>query len=249
MAQQSQRVTQTSPQFPSSRRPHPLAAVLTWELRRICASRANWLTAAGAFGACFLITWGDAVVGGIYPLPSPHGTLRFVVPYTSVWGLATTLPESPGIFFGLLFPFMCTDGVARDLRRRTHELMMTTPLPSWAYVWGRSLASLLLSFLLAGLLLVSIMLVTVLLHVTHAGGYPPLVLPSVIAIWALIVLPPMVLLSGFSCALGTLLPRRSNLIKVGVLLAWLVGGESLEVFVLRPENPAWLAQWDPTNCA
>jgi hypothetical protein len=230
-------------------RANQLLAVFCWELRRGLASHANQFTAVGAFGICLLIVWGNAVVGGIYQLPAPHGTLRFTIPYTSVWGLATTLPESPGIIFGLFFPFICTDGVARDLTRRTHELLMTTPLSSSAYIWGRYLASLLLSFCLACLFLVSIIVATVLLHVKHADSYPPLVLPSVIAIWALIVLPPAVLLSGFSFALGTLLPRRSNLVKVGVLLSWLVGGESLEVFLLRPANPSWQALWDPTSIA
>jgi hypothetical protein len=239
----------STPSVPIPARPHQLLAVFCWEVRRGLASYTNWFTAAGAFGICLLTVWANAVVGGVYQLPSPHGTLRFVVPYTSVWGLATTLPESPGIIFGLFFPFLCADAVARDLRRRTHALLMTTPLSSGAYIWGRYLASLLLSFCLAGLLLVSIIVVTVLLHVRHAERYPPLVLPSVIAIWALIVLPPAILLSGVSFALGTLLPRRTNLVKVGVLLTWLVGGESLEVFLLRPAHPSWPALWDPTSIA
>src|SRR5256884_3560350 len=49
------------------------------------------------------------------------------------------------------------DGVTRDLNRRTHELLMTTALPTWAYVWGRYLAGLVMSLGLALLLLASIL--------------------------------------------------------------------------------------------
>ena len=40
-------------------------------------------------------------------------------------------------FFGLLVPFLAADGVARDHRQRTHELVMTTAIPGWTLVAGR----------------------------------------------------------------------------------------------------------------
>ena len=38
--------------------------------------------------------------------------------------------------FALMLPFVVTEGVAADYKRRVHELLMATPLPGWAYVWG-----------------------------------------------------------------------------------------------------------------
>jgi hypothetical protein len=220
-----------------------------WELRRICASRATWLIATGAFAFCCITVWANTVVGGTYTVASPHGALTFVVPYTSVWGLATTLPESPGILLGVFIPFLCTDAVARDWTRGTRDLILSTPLPTWAYVWGRCLASLLLGLVFAGLYLVAILLVAVLLHLAQGTRYPPPAFPGDIAVWALIVAPPTVLLSGVSSALGAVVPRRTNLIKAGMLVVWLVGGESLEVALLRPGVPSWVALWDPTSIA
>src|SRR5215469_13098977 len=47
--------------------------------------------------------------------------------------------------------------VTRDLQRRTHELLMTTALPTRAYVWGRYLMGLLISLSLAILMLLAIL--------------------------------------------------------------------------------------------
>lgn len=238
--------------LPVSHRPRQLGAlrsVLLWELRRISASRTTWLIAAGAFALCCLTVWGNTVVGGTYIVSSPHGAVTFVVPYTSVWGLATTLPESPGILLGVFMPFVCTDAVARDWGRRTRDLILSAPLPSWAYVWGRCLAGLLLSLVFAGLYLVAILLVAVLLHLAQFNRYPLPAFPGDIAVWALIMVPPAVLLSSVSSALGSVVPHHTNLIKAGVLVVWLAGGESLEVVLLRPGTPSWLALWDPTSIA
>jgi ABC-type transport system involved in multi-copper enzyme maturation permease subunit len=78
------------------------------------------------------------------------------IPGTSTWGLLLTLPTTV-LLLVLLLPFVAADGVTRDLTRRTHELLMTTAVPSWAYVWGRYLTGLLMSLGLAVLLLAAIL--------------------------------------------------------------------------------------------
>src|SRR5260370_13200194 len=77
-----------------------------------------------------------------------------------------TLPSGPLMLLGMLLPFVNADGVTRDLSRRTHELLMATALPTWAYVWGRYLAGLVMSLGLAGLVLASILGMGWLLHLT-----------------------------------------------------------------------------------
>jgi ABC-type transport system involved in multi-copper enzyme maturation permease subunit len=239
---------------PSAPSPHPLLAVLCWELRRVLASRVTWVMAAGTFGVFIalmvLLRWRD----NLFTLSTPQGTLSFHYPATSVWGLIVTYPQSPGMFLGLLLPFVCADGIARDLKRRTHELVMATSLPSWAYVWGRYLASLCFSLVLAGMILLAIVVVTVLLHLVDSGVYPPTVLSSILAVWTVVVLPPTLLLSGLSFSLGALLPRRANLVRLGVVLAWFTCGASFWYLVnpnYRDPNasPSPYVTWDPTSIA
>jgi ABC-type transport system involved in multi-copper enzyme maturation permease subunit len=228
--------------------------VLAWEIRRLVVSRATWITTGATFAAfclLMLLFWGR---NDLYTLRLQHGTLSFYRPSTSVWGLTTTYVQSPGMFFALLLPFVCTDGIARDLRRRTHELLMTSPVPTWAYVWGRYLAVLLFSLVLAGTILVAIVVVTAILHLLNANEYPPVALANIIAVWALVVLPPVLLLSGLSFALGTLLPSWSTQVKLTILLTWFACGASLW-YVLNPKyaNPNAPAPtsvvWDPTSIA
>src|SRR5205807_9692222 len=76
------------------------------------------------------------------------------------------LPSGTLMLLGLLLPFVNADGVTRDLHRRTHELLMATALPTWAYVWGRYLIGLLLSLGLSLLLLAAILGMGLFLHLT-----------------------------------------------------------------------------------
>ena len=234
--------------------PYLLVADLWWELRRVLASRATWVLAAGTFGVfvalMLLVWWRD----NLFTLATPQGTLAFHYPATSVWGLIVTYPQSPGMFLGMLLPFVGVAGIARDLSRRTHELLMATSLPSWAYVWGRYLASLCLSLVLAGMIFFAIVVVTVLLHLVDSSVYPPVVLSSILAVWMVVVLPPTLLLSGLSFSLGAVLPRRANLVSLGVVLAWFTCGASFWYLVnphYRDPNPhpSPYVTWDPTSIA
>src|SRR5260221_6154517 len=50
-------LTGTGQQTQTIKRPHPLARVIAWELRRFRASRLFWFQALGLFGFLLLMTW------------------------------------------------------------------------------------------------------------------------------------------------------------------------------------------------
>ncbi len=186
----------------------------------------------------------------------------------TLWGLIAIFPITL-VEFGVFLPFVTADGVSLDLNRRTHELLMTTPVPSWAYVWGRYLARMLIALGMAGVYLLAILTMAVELHLVHptdsaqaAGSFvnPALDVPGAIAIWAVIALPPAVLLGSLGFALGILLPRRSNLIKSGLVFAWFAGGLFLPAYLFgqvrdlsafhQGNPPAWWTayeNWTPIN--
>ena len=240
-------ITVTSPgtgkQARAIERPHPLLSVMAWELRRFGASRLFWLQALGFF--CFLLfmTWASRMPNQL-TLGNANGTINGFVAGTSAWGLLTNLPLAL-VLLGLLLPFVTTDGVTRDLHRRTYELLMTTALPTWAYVWGRYLIALLLSLGLAALSLAALLGMG-LLHLT-VTNYPAPEIGNVLLLWVGMILPAAVLLSSLGFALGTLLPRLSTLVKIVILLGWFVGALILPIGIRDSTPPTWYVNWDPTS--
>ncbi len=236
----------TSPrqQTQAIQRTHPLLSVLTWELRRVLASRLFWLQALGLFCFLLLLTWFQGT-SAVYSTRSANGFIAG----TSAWGLMLTLPTTLTLLV-LFLPFVNADGVTRDLQRHTHELLMTTPLPGWAYVWGRYLIGLMMSLSLAVMLLAAILGMGEVLHLTNPA-YPSPQPGTVLLLWGGMVVPATVLVSSFSFALGTLFPRRSALVKIGILVAWIVGGEVLLTVLYFPSGPThlptWYSSWDPTS--
>lgn len=233
-------------------RPRLLTRVIAWEFRRFFASRLFWFQALGLFGFLLLMTWalhspeniGVGVVqgnGGGQPLDGS-------VAGTSAGGLLHTLPTVL-IILVLLLPFVTADGVTRDLNRRTHELLMTTALPTRTYVWGRYLAGLVISLALALLLLASILGIGWLLHLTTTD-YPAPEIGAVLLIWIGMVLTATILVSSFGFALSTLLPRLSMLVKALIMVAWLVGALVIPLSMggnTTTPPPAWYVNWDPTS--
>ena len=226
----------------TTRRPHPLLSVIAWELRRFLASRLFWLQALCFFVLLLFVLW-----LGREPDTFGFNTFSAFVPGTSAWGLMNILPTGLLVLLVILLPFVTADSVTRDLQRRTHELLMTTALPTRAYVWGRYLMGLLVSLGLALLLLVAILGMGLLLHLT-VSDYPAPEIGSVLIIWGGMVVPATVLVSSISFALGTLLPRQSTLIKIIILVGWFIAA------IILPSGlsdttapPAWYRAWDPTS--
>jgi ABC-type transport system involved in multi-copper enzyme maturation permease subunit len=232
-------------------RPHPLTRVMAWELRRFRTSRLFWFQALGFFCLSSFVIWAQQI-----PLTLNHADAK--VPFfgfvagTSVWGLLMILPSGTLMLLGLLLPFVNADGVTRDLSRRTHELLLATALPTWAYVWGRYLAGLVMSLGLALLSLASILGMGWLLHLT-VTDYPAPEIGSVLLLWVGMVLSATILVSSLSFALGTLLPRLSTLVKSVILLGWFVGAEVISIVLGDASHaanfslPAWYINWDPTS--
>jgi len=226
--------------------------VMAWEFRRFFASRLFWFQALGLFGFLLLMTWAlhspVNIGGSCSGVCRGGGPLSGFVAGTSAGGLLHTLPIVLVVLV-LLLPFITADGVTRDVNRRTHELLMTTALPTWAYVWGRYLAGLVMSLGLALLLLASILGMGWLLHLTITD-YPAPEIGAVLLQWTGMVVSATVLVSSFGFALSTLLPRLSTLVKVVILVAWIVGGVVMPLALggdtaLPP--PAWYVNWDPTS--
>jgi ABC-type transport system involved in multi-copper enzyme maturation permease subunit len=225
-------------------RPLPLTRVMAWELRRFRASSLFWLQALGFFCFLLFLTWAQQAPEHFGTV---HGTVALdaFVAGTSAWGLLHTLPLSL-VLLVLLLPFVTADGVTRDLHRRTHELLMTTALPTWAYVWGRYLIGLLMSLGLSLLLLAAILGMGWLLHLT-IPAYPLPQTGTVLLLWVGMVVPATVLVSSLGFALGTLLPRLTNLVKIVILLGWIVGAVILPKGLGNTTPPAWYVNWDPTS--
>ena len=235
-------LTSTGKSMRAMKRPQALACVITWELRRFGANRLFWLQALGFFCLLLFLTWASRMPNQFF---FGQGDVSAFVAGTSAWGLLTNLPLAL-VLLGLLLPFITTDGVARDLSRRTHELLMTTALPTWAYVWGRYLVSLLLGLGLAVLSLVAFLVLGWLLHLTTTG-YPAPEIGTVLLLWVCMVVPAAVLLSSLGFALGTLLPRLTTLVKVVILLGWILGAVILPIGLRDSIPPAWYVNWDPTS--
>ncbi len=229
-------------------RPQPLFAVVAWELRRFSASRLFWLQALLFVGLILLVT---RLAHNDIGSQTATFTFNGSVAISSPWGLLSQLPSGMLLLLCLILPFVNADGVSRDLSRRTHELLMTTPVPTWAYVWGRYLAGLLMSLGLALLLLVAIVGLGLLRHLTDST-YPSPELGPVLLLWVGMVVTATVLVSSLSFALGTLFPRQATLVKVVILLAWFVVAFILPAAMFGPGNtppPAWYVNWDPTSGA
>jgi ABC-type transport system involved in multi-copper enzyme maturation permease subunit len=242
-------LTSSRQQTQAINRPHPLLSVLVWELRRFCASRLFWIQALCFFCLALFFIWATQPSDHSHVTASNGTGFDVSAAGTSVWGLLLSLQAGILLLPGLLLPFVNADGVTRDLQRRTHELLMTTALPGWAYVWGRYLVGLLVSLGLALLLLFAILGMYLLLHLTVPTDPPPQI-GAVLLLWVGMIVPATILLSSVSFALGTLFPRQTTLVKIAILLAWFIGVVILASAIDRSNAPAaWYSAWDPTSAA
>ena len=228
----------------------PLWSVLAWEIRRLSASRLYWCQTLGLFGLLVLLTWALRVPGHITVIKADSGhqpeIMSGFIAATSPGGLLSILPTLLLVLV-LLLPFVSADGVTRDVARRTHELVVTTAVPTWAYVWGRYLAVLATSLGLALLLLLALIAVGEVVHLTIAD-YPPPVIGGELLLWVGMVVPATVLVGGVGFALSTLAPRFSMLIKVVVILGWIVGALVIPLGLGSSTKPSsWYVDWDPTS--
>jgi hypothetical protein len=90
-----------------------------------------------------------------------------------------------------------------------------------ADVWGRFLAVLTLALGQAVLMLLAALAMGSILHLRNAI-YPQPALSNLVTVWGLVVIPPTILISGLGFSLGTLWPRRSRMIELGILIGWIL---------------------------
>jgi len=208
--------------------PSRILSVAGWELRYIAAIAATW----GLAGAAFFF------FAALVAIRNTWGPLAG----TTALGQLAELAYDLMLVFGVMLPFLVTDTVAHDRRQRMHELLMTSSLPTWAYVWGRWLAALLVSLGLALLLLAAQVLVNFGLAALDPAQYPSPDLWVTISQWAAVVLPSGVLVCGLCFCLGTLWPRYTALPKLAACLAWVI-----LAFDQDPTDLTWRAFWNPTG--
>lgn len=226
----------------SSRHVNPLLIVMRWELRRLVSARSTWITPLLVFALACLVELAEGTNTDPHTVTTAFGVRTFGVDWLSPYGLFHTMPMFLGMILALFIPFLCTDVVACDLKGRTHELLMTTAIPSWAYVCGRYLVSLLMSLCLACAMLLAIIAVALFMHQVQPSTLS--VTPDlwrITVLWAALFLPATLILSSISFAWGTLWPRFSLAIKVVILLIWFLNEPIMSR--LHVANPAW----DPTS--
>lgn len=214
-----------------------LIRVSTWELRRCQASRLFWLQICVLFAGVLLITW-------LLRASAYYG--RYRIDETSSAGLFVLLPIHL-TWLVLLLPLLTAESVTRDYQRRTRELLMLSTLPAWISVWGRYLASLLISLGLALLVLLATLTMEALLHLSVAT-YPPPRVGVLLLLWAGIVVPPVIFVRSCGFSLSTILPRCSLVIEVGISGLWVLGALVLpRVVDDMTLLPTWYVSWDPTS--
>jgi len=199
-----------------ARSPNPLLSVWAWELRRVAARRLSWVLALAAF----LFFAGMVQFKHAWSLGRESG-VPFVIYGTSGVGVLYLFVNVLMFVFALILPFVVAEGVAADYRRRLHELLMATPIPGWAYVWGRFLAVLTLGLGLAVLMALAYLLMGFVLHQRNAV-YPLPAPGNVLVVWLVLVLPATLLIAGLGFSLGTLFPRRARVMVLGLLIAWML---------------------------
>jgi ABC-type transport system involved in multi-copper enzyme maturation permease subunit len=196
--------------------PNPLLQVAVWELKRLSVNIWSWVAAAISLLLFLGIIWFKHA----WTIPGPDRSIR-VVMGTSAVGLLLQFINALLLVFALFIPFVVADGVTRDYKQRMHEVLMATPVPSWAYVWGRFLATLCVSLLLAVFVLIAENVMGSILAQMHPEMPVP-VFAYTLIIWAVVILPAALFLTGVGFTLGTLLPRRSTSVMLGMLIAWVL---------------------------
>jgi ABC-type transport system involved in multi-copper enzyme maturation permease subunit len=220
-------------------RMQPLWSVMGWELFRYREMRFSKFLILGIALFFVLGAWSWASAYTYLPYAS-----------TSVLGMTLEIPTTFSWTLAVTTPFLVADLVTRDRKLRVHELVMTTAIPTWAYVWGRYLAGLGVCLALAVLALPLILLMNGIFFVLQPHATPASNVGAIVALWIITVLP-ILLVTGLSFCLCTLLPRRATLLKLLVLMGWLIAWYSGAVVgwsvVDGQSPPEQVAAWDPTT--
>lgn len=225
------------------RRSHPLKElwiITKWELRRLVMSQVSWIIVGLVFLFFLFPVWANRNAAW---LQNEDTKTSVNVAGTSAWGIIIILPRSVLLVLGMFLPFLAADFVTRDLRRRTHELLMSSAISSWAYVGGRYLAMLIVCLTIAIVTLASLLVMSLIL--TASSDTRPANLFAIISVWFVSVVPATILIGSLSFSLSTLFPRYSNILKVVVLAAWVVCAVILVPTLTGNASWPWYTYWNP----
>lgn len=215
-----------------------LTTVAWWEIRRTWASRRMRAGAAAVVLMFALLTY--ATHRSPQTIRDPGGAAvitTMLVDGSSGLGSAIFFSGPLSLILGLIVPFLTAEPAVRDWRRRTHELVLTAPVPGWAYVWGRALAALVAALAVDLLILATYLAGNEGIHLFEASYPAPDLVPA-LAAWVVVTLPSVLLLGGVGFAAALTL-RRAAVIEAFLAVGW-VGARILG------HNWAW-PQWDPTS--
>lgn len=200
-------------------RPNPLLVVMSWELRRVGSS---WRSGAMAVATLLFFMWMVWFKHfWVLALVKDSRGGQVTIFGTTALGLLFEFINALLLFYWMFLPFVVTGAISRDHKRRVHELLMATPVPTWAFVWGRFLAALVVSLGLSALLLVAMAVVGQIVHLT-SPIFPAADPLDLAQDWGLLVLPASVLACAVGVVLGALWPRRAVTIETGALVVWLM---------------------------
>lgn len=167
-----------------------------------------------------------------------------IISHTSIWAITIKIPQLLLPTCIIILPFITADWVVRDFRYRTYEMIMTTSIITWIHIFGRFLASLIVCFGLALLMLIAILVVGFITMLVQ--GYPRISIVTTTTVWAVTVLPAIVVVNSVIFTLCSLFPYNSNWIKGFILFAWL--SLSLVTTFYQKDLP-WYALLDPSSTA
>jgi ABC-type transport system involved in multi-copper enzyme maturation permease subunit len=231
--------------------PNPLLAVTAWELRRAVSRKGTWVLLVAVLGFSAFLTWNNRMMENV------RLDLIFPIFAHPTSGLGAIMFQGTILSYllGLIIPFLATDQVARDYKRRTYELLMATPLPGWAYIFGRYLAGLLLGLAVSLLMLAGVIIMGLLLALDlplnqykdisfYASQRYPLPNLGALAQGGLaLVLPTLLLLYSLSFGVAALLPRRTALVKALFVFSWIMSGF---YWIFAGDNSDFAA-WNPNS--
>jgi ABC-type transport system involved in multi-copper enzyme maturation permease subunit len=213
---QSKPMEQRKVGSPSGNPPTPLFSVWGWEIRRVFAKPLHW-----GFGLASLLFFMAMMWFKHAWSLGTDRAITFTLYGTSPVGLLYEFTVVLMLVFAFMLPFVVTEGVAGDYKKRFHEVLMTTTIPTPAYIWGRFLAVLSIVLGQAVLMLLAAFFIGSILHQRNAA-YPPPAWNALLTVWGLVVIPATILIAGVGFSLGTFWPRRTRMIMLGILIVWIL---------------------------
>ncbi|HLI69717.1 MAG TPA: hypothetical protein VKV19_08150 [Ktedonobacteraceae bacterium] len=181
-------------------------STIYWEVILLLRSRLLW--PIGLLMAFFGL-W-EAI--GIRGLPTGMWT-NFVL--SSLW------------FVTLILTFWAGGQAEQAQARRVNNMIWSTPISSWTYIWGRFMGMLLVAFgftliyVCAAILTDQFWNVPTALPVIGQASFPPLGAFPYIIFWIWLVLVPTIFGVAFAISLVTLLRGKKIAVYIGALLLWI----------------------------